>query len=214
MSELLPDILLAIVAFTSTNLDDLFLLATLFVDIEFSTRSIIIGQFIGMSFLVLASVLAALFALVIPVGWLALLGLAPLYLGLNRFWELWKERQANRAAENGEFVGPEQLNWKNSHHEVWTVIVLTVANGGDNLSVYIPLFSVRLSALPLYLTVFAVMTGLWCFLAYYLTSHPLIRQRLKKYGHVFIPIVLVGIGLRVLSGARPLFQPGPSGDSQ
>jgi cadmium resistance protein CadD (predicted permease) len=214
MSQILPDILLAIVAFTSTNLDDLFLLATLFVDIEFSTRSIIVGQFIGMSFLVLGSVLAALFAMVIPVGWLALLGLAPLYLGLNRFWELWKERQANRAAENGEFVGPAQLNWKNSHHEVWTVIVLTVANGGDNLSVYIPLFSVRLSALPLYLVVFAFMTALWCFLAYYLTNHPLLRQRLKRYGHVFIPIVLVGIGLRVLSGAKPLFQPGPSGGSQ
>jgi cadmium resistance protein CadD (predicted permease) len=85
MIDVFPEILLAAVAFTSTNLDDLFLLSSLFVDIEFNDRSIIIGQFLGMSFLALVSVLAALFALVIPDGWFASLGVAPLYLGPGSF---------------------------------------------------------------------------------------------------------------------------------
>ena len=208
MDQLFPEILLAVVAFTSTNLDDLFLLSCLFVDVKFSTRSIIIGQFIGMSVLVLASVLIAWFAVAIPGGWLALLGLAPLFLGATRFWKLWQERQANRTLSSSEFVGPEQLNWTKSRYAVWTVMILTVANGGDNLSVYIPLFSVQLGMLPIYLTVFALMTGLWCLLAYHLTNHPLLRERLKRYGRILIPFVLVGIGLRVLWGAKPLLGVG------
>src|SRR5215469_30523 len=208
MDQLFPEILLAVVAFTSTNLDDLFLLSCLFVDVKFSTRSIIIGQFIGMSVLVLASVLIAWFAVAIPGGWLALLGLAPFFLGATRFWKLWQERQANRTLSSSEFVGPEQLNWTKSRYAVWTVMILTVANGGDNLSVYIPLFSVQLGMLPIYLTVFALMTGLWCLLAYYLTNHPLLRERLKRYGRILIPFVLVGVGLRVLWGAKPLFGVG------
>jgi len=208
MDYLFPEILLAVVAFTSTNLDDLFLLSCLFVDVEFSTRSIIIGQFIGMSVLVVASVLIAWFAVAIPGGWLALLGLAPLFLGATRFWKLWRERQANRTLSSREFVGPEQLNWTKSRYGVWTVMILTVANGGDNLSVYIPLFSVQLDMLPLYLAVFAFMTGFWCLLGYHLTNHPLLRERLKRYGRIVIPFVLVGIGLRVLWGAKPLFGVG------
>ena len=208
MDQLFPEILLAVVAFTSTNLDDLFLLSCLFVDVKFSTRSIVIGQFIGMSVLVLASVLIAWFAVAIPGGWLALLGLAPLFLGATRFWKLWQERQANRTLSSSEFVGPEQLNWTKSRYAVWTVMILTVGNGGDNLSVYIPLFSVQLGMLPIYLTVFALMTGLWCLLAYHLTNHPLLRERLKRYGRILIPFVLVGIGLRVLWGAKPLFGVG------
>ena len=208
MAHLFSEVLLALAAFTSTNLDDLFLLSCLFVDVEFSTRSIIIGQFIGMSVLVLASVLIARFGVVIPDGWLALLGLAPLSLGATKFWKLWQERHANRTLSGGEFVAPEQLKWTKSRYAVWTVMILTVANGGDNLSVYIPLFSVQLAMVPIYLAVFTFLTGLWCFLGYHLTSHTLLRERLKRYGRKLVPFLLAGIGLRVLWGARSLFGMG------
>lgn len=48
----------AVAAFISTNLDDLLLLASLFVEVDFSPRSVIFGQFIGMNVLVLASLAA------------------------------------------------------------------------------------------------------------------------------------------------------------
>ena len=81
---------LAVAAFASTNLDDLLLLASLFVDAEFSPRSIILGQFAGMAVLVVASAAAAYAAVRIPEGRLALLGFAPLLLGILRFWKLWR----------------------------------------------------------------------------------------------------------------------------
>ena len=55
-----------VAAFSSTNLDDSLLLAGLFVGVEFSPRSVIVGQFIGMGIVVLASLAAALLAVTSP----------------------------------------------------------------------------------------------------------------------------------------------------
>jgi cadmium resistance protein CadD (predicted permease) len=77
--------------------------------------------------------------------------------------------------------------------------LLTVVNGGDNLSVYIPLFSVQRESMPFYALVFAMMTALWCLLGYHLTTHRIWRDRLKRYGRFVIPFILIAIGLNVLS---------------
>jgi len=188
---------LGIAAFASTNLDDLLLLASLFVDAEFSPRSIILGQFAGMAVLVAASVAAALVAVRIPEGRLALLGFAPLLLGMHRFWKLWRGKLPKPGEK--EFFGPEQLRWQRHPSTVWATMVLTIANGGDNLSVYIPLFATQHAFIVAYLLIFACLTGIWCLLGYYLTHHPMFRQRLKKYGRILVPFILVGIGLKVLA---------------
>src|ERR1700760_1856289 len=82
--------LIAVVAFASTNVDDLFLLASLFVDKEFRAMPIVAGQFLGMSFLVAFSILTALFAISIQGDWIYWLGLAPLLLGIGRLRDLFK----------------------------------------------------------------------------------------------------------------------------
>jgi cadmium resistance protein CadD (predicted permease) len=192
---------IAIAAFASTNVDDLFLLASLFVDAEFRTISVVVGQFLGMSLLVVISILAALFTSAIPGGWIGLLGLAPLLLGINRLWKLFKRRRRT-GLTNGirsDFIGKEQLRFRWARSEMAFVTLLTIANGGDNLSVYIPLFSIQQGFIPLYALVFGVMTALWCFLGYYLTSHRLFGNKVKRYGRFIIPFILIGIGLNVLS---------------
>jgi cadmium resistance protein CadD (predicted permease) len=42
---------------------------------------------------------------------------------------------------------------------VFAVAAVTVANGGDNLALYIPVFASSLQAIPIYVRTFAVMTG-------------------------------------------------------
>jgi hypothetical protein len=64
--------------------------------------------------------------------------------------------------------------------------------------VYIPLFATHRALIPVFLLVFACLTGLWCMLGYYLTHHPLVRERLKKYGRIIVPLILAGIGLKVI----------------
>ena len=196
MNQAFGTIGLAVAAFASTNLDDLLLLATLFVDAKFSPHSIIVGQFIGMAVLVGLSAVAALLAVIIPDRWLALLGFAPLLLGVHRFWNLWRSREPKGTKD---FFGPKQFHWQNRTSAWCTVTILTIANGGDNMSVYIPTFAVDRALIPVYVLIFAGLTAIWCLLGYYLTHHPMLQQGLKKYGRIVIPFVLVGIGSKVLT---------------
>jgi cadmium resistance protein CadD (predicted permease) len=202
-------LVVAVVAFASTNVDDLFLLGSLFVDSEFRTGSVVLGQFFGMAFLVIVSILAALFTLPIPGGWVSALGLAPLLLGFQRLWRLFKNRRgATRTSENRlDFVGKERLRFRWAKSEMAYVTLLTIANGGDNLGVYISLFSIQRSIIPFFTLVFALMTALWCVLGYYLTSHRVFGDQIKRYGRFIVPFVLIGIGLNVLShgfDSRPM----------
>ncbi|MFD0677150.1 MULTISPECIES: cadmium resistance transporter [unclassified Paenibacillus] len=45
---------------------------------------------------------------------------------------------------------------------------------------------------------FFIMLVLWCFLGYKLVKAPVVAKVLEKYGHVAVPIVLIGIGLFIL----------------
>jgi cadmium resistance protein CadD (predicted permease) len=201
MDELLPTLAIAIAAFASTNIDDLLLLSSLFVDAEFQTLSVIVGQFLGMSLLVLISILAALFTITIPREWIGLLGFAPLFLGVYRLWKLLNGRpEKSRMKCNAQdFIGKERIKIASVHSEVLLATLLTVANGGDNLSVYVPLFSVQRASMSFYALVFAMMTAIWCLLGYHLTNHRMWREWLKRYARFVIPFILIAIGLNVLS---------------
>jgi cadmium resistance protein CadD (predicted permease) len=192
--------LIAIGAFVSTNLDDLFLLASLFVDSEFRTLPVVVGQFLGMSFLVVISILAAFFAMAIQTKWIPLLGLIPLLLGISRLCGLFKRVPGTTLTRrNGpEFFGKEQLRFRWARSETALATLLTVANGGDNLTVYIPLFSIQRAFIPLFVIIFLMMTGLWCLLGYSITGHKLFGSDLKRYGRLAVPFILIGIGLNVL----------------
>jgi cadmium resistance protein CadD (predicted permease) len=202
-SFLFASTLIAIVAFASTNVDDLFLLASLFVDKEFRPMPIVAGQFLGMAFLVGSSILAALFAISIQGDWLYWLGLAPLFLGIGRLRDLFKRNAGPDLIESSrpDFVGKEQLRSRWARSEIALVALLTIANGGDNLSVYIPLFSVHRASIPFFAVIFGIMTAIWCLLGFHLTNHTLFGDRLKRYGRFIIPFILIGIGLNVLSHA-------------
>src|SRR5450756_1073021 len=88
MSSLLATIGLGIVSFVSTNIDDIFLISAFFADPGMHFRSVVIGQFLGIGALVLMSAVAALLALAIPEGWVSLLGIVPLFLGLRKLLAL------------------------------------------------------------------------------------------------------------------------------
>jgi cadmium resistance protein CadD (predicted permease) len=65
-----------ILVFTSTNIDDLFLLLAFFSDPAFAPRQVIVGQYVGIATLVLASLICSLAALIVPSAYLGLLGLS------------------------------------------------------------------------------------------------------------------------------------------
>lgn len=78
---------------------------------------------------------------------------------------------------------------------------LTLAAGGDNLGVYVPMFAAARSKVPLYVAVFAIMTIAWFRLAQWLAGRPWKLASLGVLGRAVQPAVLTGLGLRMLAGA-------------
>jgi cadmium resistance protein CadD (predicted permease) len=184
---------LAIGLFVTTNVDDLFLLIGYFANPKFRTAQIVSGQFIGIGLLFGASVLASLIGLVVGPAWLGLLGLLPIAIGIKQAWALRKpgdepeEEKPARTAPLGI---------------VAAVTMVTVANGADNLSIYVPLFALRptrdLVAIGM---VFAAMTLAWILIARWLARHPVLGAPLRRQAHRVLPFVLIGLGILVLSEA-------------
>ena len=167
-------------AFASTNVDDIVLLAVWFAQPRRRVSSIVIGQYVGIGALVALSALGALTALVLPREWIPLVGVVPVALGIKALFSRGGDDDPDRAsAGTGAF----------------SVAVVTMANGADNIGVYIPLFASHPEALPWYIAIFAVGTAVWCALV----AHPAVGSRLHRYGHLALPWVLIGIGLHVLS---------------
>lgn len=194
----------AIVVFAVTDIDDLVLLAAFFGDPHLRRRAIVAGQFVGIGLLTAASALAAWAAIAIPPGWISLLGLLPLGLGLYKLWEL--RRRAADDDEAGEVMQAERRLEGKLHSQILSVAAVTVASGADNLSVYIPLFAANFAALPLFVGVFAVMTAIWCALGYALVRNPAGAALMNRWGHILLPLVLIALGLHILSGASVLLR--------
>jgi cadmium resistance protein CadD (predicted permease) len=193
---------LAIVLFAATNIDDILLLSAFFADRTMRPLAVVAGQFAGIGVLALASAAAAVLALTVPDGWIALMGLAPLALGIRGLGALWRSRNATHS--EAEHLHAHTRAQRATHAQWIAVALVTMANGGDNLGVYIPLFSRELSRVPVYALVFAAMTAVWCAAGYWLVHHPILGARIRQYGHVALPFVLIALGVHILADARVL----------
>lgn len=203
MPDIFPQIAIAVMVFISTNIDDIFLLAAFFADKKLSPKSVVLGQFLGISALVAVSTLVAWMSLALPDGWISLLGLLPLYLGLKQVKSLWSDSDAE--SEDDEIQLQEHQMERSMHSQILAVAGVTVANGGDNLGVYIPMFANSLSAIPLFVLVFAAMTLVWCLLGHVLVNNKVFGHWIRRYGHKILPVVLILLGLDILKGALVLF---------
>lgn len=210
MPELVSTIGVAVVVFASTNVDDLMLLAAFFAEPNIKTKTIVAGQFLGIGTLVIASAVAGGAAVLIPDAYTALLGLVPFALGLRRLWLLCAERR--RSARTPEARRDDTNSISDAAYpadrtglsQLFAVAGVTVANGADNLGVYIPLFASEPGTIPLYVVVFAGMTALWCLAAHALVNNKIVGQHVRRAGGVMLPFVLVALGLWILKDARRL----------
>ena len=188
----------AAVVFASTDIDDLVLLTAFFADLRLRRGAIVAGQFLGIAGLVGASLAAAAASLAVPPHWPALLGVVPLGLGLWKLPALWR-----RGHDEDETVAAASAGHRSAAGaQALAVAAVTVANGGDNLGVYIPLFARDLSGWPVYLLVFALMTAVWCWAGHAFVRHPAGAALMQRWGHAVLPAVLIALGVWILRDAR------------
>ena len=183
--------LLATSAFISTNIDDLFLLVGFFSDRSFPRGLVFAGQILGMATIVAISLAAAWAALAISPARIGLLGLAPIVMGIGKLL------RPGKTEEEGQPIAVGVLQ----------VATITIVNGGDNIAAYAPIFATQGSReLSATLAIFATLTLVWCFAALGLVRHTALGKPLRRYGHVLLPFILIGLGGLILyrSGALRL----------
>ena len=195
-------IVVGIMLFASTNIDDIFLTMAFFADPRLDRRAVVAGKFLGIAAIVAVSALAAACAMAVPPEWVALLGLAPLGLGLHRLWSA--RRTAPSATDEADGVPAAAGSLV---AQACSVAGVTAANGGDNLGVYVPVFTEQFQAIPAFAIVFAVMTGLWCVGGNLLVNHRLVAATMRRLAGKLLPWVLIVLGLCILAGARGLVMP-------
>lgn len=192
-------ILTSFLAFVSTNIDDIFILMLFFGTKKFRDSTIIIGQYTGIGALVAISLAGSLIGNFIDQRYIGLLGLFPIYLAVKAFIGMLKKDDID-----------ERPNVEARSSGILSIAGVTIANGGDNIGVYVPLLTtMSLSEKLEMLIIFGVMTYLWCMLGKFLSSRPLVARQIDKYGHIIMPVVLLLLGVFILyeSGSITLIQP-------
>lgn len=190
--DILGLVAIGIGAFAATNIDDIFLLMIFFSSLTYPVCQIVVGQYVGIGILVAVSILGSLIALVIPTYIIGLLGIVPIGIGIKNLIEI-RKKDKSTSIQNAQE--------NNSYLAFLTIAAVTISNGGDNIGVYVPLFSKynTISQITVLTSVFIAMTALWCITAYYLVNHPLLASRIRRIGHIVLPFVLIGLGIYILT---------------
>ncbi len=204
--EILVVVLIAVGVFIATNLDDIFILMSFFAMSEDGIK-LIFGQYLGFLILLGISWACYQFKFVLPVHYLAVLGLFPIIIGIKYFWNFRKNIFTDGVLEkNFGPTGTQRGTTLKGGNTILTVAMTTVANGGDNLAVYIPLFmTLDNFELSITLLTFMVMVGLWCGLAYKMVNNQIFGEKLRIYGHLIFPVVLILIGFVIIFRNLPFF---------
>ncbi len=179
--------------FAVTNIDDILILSLFFGQArgkpEFERR-VVIGQYAGFGAILMVSVIGGFGASLLPESVLGYLGLVPLLLGIKAAVEAFRHNDPE-----GEDGDAEELEGPT----VGSIAALTLANGGDNVGVYVPVFAAAgTGGIAIYAVVFLVMVALWCIAGRFLATRPPIARVLNRWGHVLMPVVLIGIGVVLL----------------
>ncbi|MGH3642846.1 MAG: cadmium resistance transporter [Mycobacterium sp.] len=192
----------AVGLFAVTNIDDIVVLALFFGQAigRKSVLRVVLGQYLGFIAILAAAIFGALGAGLLPDTAIPYLGLLPLILGVRAAVTAWRDRHCGTAQDDPD--SPHDVAaTKNTERGpgVLTVAAVTLANGGDNIGVYVPVFATSATpGLLTYIAVFLILVAAWCVAGHFFARRPLIAHALSRWGHVVLPVVLVGIGLVIL----------------
>lgn len=219
MSWFAQAIITGFTSFAATNIDDIVILMLFFSQVNATLRPkhIVVGQYLGFSALILASLPGFFGGLIVPKAWIGLLGLVPIVIGISHLVNQENDEQQVQA------VSAELTSYKTDIPILSTILSLiapqtyhvaavTIANGGDNISIYVSLFAnSNLASLIVILSSFFLLIAVWCYIAYQLSRHPVVAHVLTRYGKRIVPFILIGLGIFILieSGTYqliPLFQ--------
>lgn len=184
--------------FAVTNIDDIVILALFFAQgrgHRGAAARVVTGQYLGFLGILAAAAAVAFGVTFLPGPVLPYLGLLPLALGLKAAWQAWRSHR-----DGGENSGAQDLAKEHAGGpKALEVAAVTFANGGDNIGVYVPVFATAgFGSMSVYIIVFLGLVAVWCAAGRFFATRPVIARALSRWGHILLPIVLIGLGVLIL----------------
>jgi cadmium resistance protein CadD (predicted permease) len=127
-----------------------------------------------------------------------LLGFVPLSIGIKQLFSSENDQEIQEVTL--DFTSPKRRSLLTRiPSQTYHVAAVTVANGGDNIGIYVSLFANNSPMQVLIIVVvFYMMVGIWCALAYFLITHPQIAKIVTNYGHKISPFIYIILGVYIL----------------
>jgi cadmium resistance protein CadD (predicted permease) len=206
MSWLISALITGIAAAIATTFDDNIYLTLFFsrVNRHFRPQHVVVGEYLGFTLLVVVSLVGFLGGLMISSTWIGLLGFLPIIIGITNLLNREEEETIQTVstqfkANSGSFRRQKSL-WKTLRDpQTYRVSAVTIANGGNNLGIYIPLFaSSTLPRLGVIIIVCYLAIGLWCLLSYHLTRQPMLAVVIARYARKVFPFILIWLGFSII----------------
>jgi cadmium resistance protein CadD (predicted permease) len=187
MNDLLAIVGLTAATFAATNLDNLGMLIALFSDRAFRSRDILLGYVAAAVIVAGVAYTAAKGVELLPVGYLGLLGLIPIWLGITRLRGLFRTRP-----------GPDEAATRVRAGAV-PVALMMLAQSADSFGVYVSVFADTRDDLEILilLTVGACVV-LWCVAARWLARKSALALPLERWSRIVVPILLIVVGVYIL----------------
>lgn len=201
----------------ATTFDDHIYLAMFFSRTNRQLRPlhIVVGEYVGFSLLIGIGLSGFLLGRMVDSAWLGLLGLLPISIGVNTL--LARQGREAPVPSRLDGAGSERRHllsqdrpgpahrrpltlWRALRdRRTYQVSAVTIANGGNNIAIYIPLFaSSSLPRLGVILLVCYAAIGLWCFNSWFLIRQPHTAVLMSRVVARLVPFVLIALGLSIL----------------
>ncbi|MEO5969611.1 MAG: cadmium resistance transporter [Bdellovibrionia bacterium] len=204
--EFLKTITLGLVTFATTNIDD-FLLILLFFSQGISTQKIVIGQYLGMlGIFVLSYLVGSAMLFFLTPQWIGSLGIIPLVIGLRELYQRFRPNsnwRGHALSQKGRTVGAtiSKASVAKEHPSkigTFTIAIMTLANGSDNIAVYSSLFAEKAKFdIFLLIAVYLILTGAWCIGGYIIASGRKWSKAVNHFGKIVLPYTLIAIGFSI-----------------
>ncbi|KAI6322194.1 hypothetical protein MCOR30_007744 [Pyricularia oryzae] len=199
----------ACATFAVTNIDDIFVLVTFFAESSTSKTltplRITIGQYVGFTAIIIVSMIGFGAAFLLPTEPIGFLGLLPILLGV---WWLSARIFPGGDDDDDDPSLPDDAAGASTRVGIFTIVgiksilkvaSITVINGADNISTYIPLFSQAKGAeVAVYVVTYYILLGVWCLAAFLIMKQRHILRIAQKYASIAVPFLYMGLGIFII----------------
>ena len=188
MQDSLSIVSIAVAAFVSTNVDNLFLLVGFLAAAKERSLRVHAGFILAIVAILVIGVGAAGAADFAPTRYVGWLGVVPIAVGILALIRLRRE--------GGEALSETSVDPVTS---VAAVALVTLANAGDSFAVFVPLFAETDDEfIALMFATGLASAVLWCVFAAWLVEHETLGRSIRRFGPRLIPFLMIGVGVYVL----------------